>query len=86
MALWTVPYRWVYETNYTSVADWDAWICGKTELYIYIYLYIHIYIFMYMYLNMYMGGLALMVISPKLEIFTLLYVHIVDYSTTFEVF
>ena len=34
-----------------------------------------------------MGGLALMVISPKkLGIFALIYVHSVDYSTTLEVF
>jgi hypothetical protein len=34
-----------------------------------------------------MGGLALMVISPKkMEIFPLLNVHMGDYSTTFEVF
>ena len=33
-----------------------------------------------------MGGLALMVISQKMAIFALLYVHIVDYSTTFEFF
>ena len=34
-----------------------------------------------------MGGLALMVISPKkMGIFSLLYVHIGDCSTTFEVF
>ena len=33
-----------------------------------------------------MGGLALMVISPKkMGIFALLYVHIVDYSSTFDV-
>ena len=37
--------------------------------------------------GLYMGGLALMVISPKeMGIFPLLYVHIVDYSTTFVVF
>ena len=36
-----------------------------------------------------MGGLALMVISPKkigMGNLALLYVHIEDYSTTFEVF
>ena len=37
--------------------------------------------------HIYMGGLTLMVISAKkMGIFAHLYVHIVDYSTTFEVF
>ena len=37
--------------------------------------------------SIYMGGLALTVISPKkIENFALLHVFIVDYSTTFEVF
>ena len=38
--------------------------------------------------HIYMGGLALMVkkIAKQLRIFPLLYVHIEDYSTTFEVF
>ena len=35
---------------------------------------------------MYMGGLSLMVISPKMEIFALLYVHIVNYLTKFLIF
>ena len=41
-------------------------------------------IYTQMKVNVYMGGLSYY--SNKLGIFVLLYVHMVDYSTTFEVF